>query len=310
MKKLLGAGGLAGGTILFSRFAHTPRIYQTWVGLGLSTASALQAAVTSLTTSRGKRSSYWVEAYPGYGSAESMNRVGAVRFAFANVLMTNPHPMQLVEEIASRQPDIVVLCESDGDEWNEMLVASFPEHGYRHFVRGGEPGSSFSVVSRAPIADFTVHENSEEADCRGFLEWKTQLPSGEWIPTFAIHPPAPISVGFAEEWSRYLARATDAIPTSGPVVVLGDFNATGLHGPFRHFRRRVNGEVVTRYVPTWPQNAGPQPPLGGVFGWAASRMRWVLPLDHVIVRGLRVWRVEIGSGAGSDHRPVYVDLGQ
>lgn len=296
--------------MVFSRFAYTPRIYQTGFGLGLSTASALQAAATSLTLSRKKRSAHWVEVYPGYGSQESMDRAGAVRFAFANVLMTNPHPKQLIEEIACQQPDIVVLCESDGDEWNEMLATALPGHDHCYFVRGGEPGSSFSVVSRVPIADFTVHENSEGSDRRGFLEWKTQLPSGEWIPTFAIHPPAPISVSFAEEWSRYLARATEALPTSGPVVVLGDFNATGLHGPFRHFRRRVNGEVVTRYVPTWPQNAGPQPPLGGLFGWAASRMRWVLPLDHAIVRGLRVWRVEIGSGTGSDHRPVYVDVGR
>lgn len=204
-------------------------------------------------------------------------------------------------------PDLIILAETDAPEWDEYLQEAFPTHFYRFAMNSATPGAGFRVVSRVPLTQVRAHEVGPNG--RAFLSWKCLLPSQKWVSIFALHPAAPITKEWTAEWAEYFAQVATQIPTGIPVVVIGDFNATQDHGPFRRLVKVIGGDVVTENVPTWPQNGYTYSLSGRIIQALVGRSRWLLPLDQAIIRGVPVQKVFFGQGIGSDHRPVYVDLG-
>lgn len=295
---LAGAAGIA---VAASVMSH-PRIYGNPMGRPLPFAGSLLAAVNSVLPGS-KRGDTVIQCHPDWGKM----REHTARFGFSNVLLSNPVPAALAAEIAGEDPDVIVLAETDGPEWDATLKEHFPLHSYRYAWKETTPGGGFSVVSRLPISQ--VKPVQLDSVSRVCLAFSVQLPGGIWVPVVAVHPAAPLTAGWIKEWAVYLNSLKEVVPASGPLIILGDFNATVHHGPLRDLIDFTGGEVVTENAATWPQNdylvgLGPR-----LLDAAVRRARWVLPLDHFIVRGIPVWRVSLGEGAGSDHRPVYADLG-
>ena len=93
-----------------------------------------------------------------------------------------------------------------------------------------------------------------------------------------------------------------AVATSGAQIMLGDFNASRDHAPFRALTR--SGLVdATETVRTTP--------WAGVT-WPADRGRWpaTVRLDHVLVTPgpVAVRRVWVERVVGTDHKAVIADL--
>jgi endonuclease/exonuclease/phosphatase (EEP) superfamily protein YafD len=86
----------------------------------------------------------------------------------------------------------------------------------------------------------------------------------------------------ADELSRY----------DGTLIVAGDFNATPYTPAFARFLDDARLTTVRAYPGTYPQ-------IAGDFG---------LPIDHVLVRGIRIAEIEALDAFGSDHRPLRADL--
>ena len=78
----------------------------------------------------------------------------------------------------------------------------------------------------------------------------------------------------------------------GPLVVVGDFNATPWSPALRTFLDELdlNGLNVAATWPVW-------------FGFAG------IPIDHALVsENLIITHIETGPNIGSDHRPVMIDV--
>ena len=219
-----GALGLAiAGTALASRKAASERVLSSPLGFPLVLTSVAQA-VLSATWSK-SRVGDWSITYAG----EMTYSKDLTRICFANVLNTNDSVVRCIEEIADEDPDVLVLAESDSEEWARSVRTLFPSHGYYFFEGSAIPGASFLVSSRQPVTQIRSHYDSEG---RPYLTWRIQLKSGRWVDMAAVHPAAPVSRRLTIQWAQYLAAVRDSLAHTGPLMLVGDFNATPQHGLF------------------------------------------------------------------------------
>jgi len=283
-----------------SRYISDPKMLgSTWGGPIIYWGAMLSAA-QSLFVRRN---------HHAYSSATHKNiqsQAATTRVCFANVLFSNPNPRGLAKEISRQDPDVVVLAETDNCEWGQILMAEFPRHHYRYTFEATTPGAGFKILSRLPITKVAAHKVGP--DGRAFIAWRGMTTNGKWISFFTVHPPAPVTRQGRRDWALYFNRLQHALPSKGSLVIIGDFNATRNHGPFRKLHKHTGGDVVTENVPTWPQNRYPDFTFGNIIGRTLSTTTRLLPLDQAIVRGVTVAKVEFGDGTGSDHRPIYIDL--
>lgn len=122
------------------------------------------------------------------------------------------------------------------------------------------------------------------------------LPSGALVTATAAHPtaPRPSSTG---AWVEDLDRLLDtAVATAGPQIVLGDFNASSDHAPFRAFARHGFVDTADHGRTdgpgwTWPEGTGLFP---------------LVRLDHVLVSSAHLVPLETRTLRlrGTDHRAV------
>lgn len=190
-----------------------------------------------------------------------------------------------------RSPDILLL-----QEMNERAVAIIAERlgmGYVYYPATVHPRVKHhvgnAILSRWPISD----------------DRKLLLPRLGWfggtgraavvatvavgerrLRVYSLHLATAFEVGYGgiEDQLRTIIR--DAAESPDPVVIGGDFNST-----------RVGGLLV---------DAG--------YAWITQRIgrtAWILPLDHLFVRGMDV-RATAGTVFGenlpSDHRPVWAEM--
>jgi endonuclease/exonuclease/phosphatase (EEP) superfamily protein YafD len=129
-----------------------------------------------------------------------------------------------------------------------------------------------------------------------------RVPGAVPVTVTGVHTISP-GRGRIEGWNRDLQSLVRAsTETAGPQLMLGDFNASRDHGPFRELLGTglVDGAETVRTPPwrgaTWPANK--------------SRMPVAVRLDHVLVTptSIGVRAVRLVSVAGTDHRGVLADL--
>jgi endonuclease/exonuclease/phosphatase (EEP) superfamily protein YafD len=156
-------------------------------------------------------------------------------------------------------------------------------------------GLGSALYSRTPLTATGVRKHGS-----GF--WQAQgtltVQGGRPIAVESVHPCAPIGPSKDDCWFRDLADQPRADPKGGPLrLLLGDFNATVDHAPFRRLLDsgyRDSAEVVGEGLkPTWP-----------TFKWLPG-----VVLDHVLVsEGIAVRRVQVFPVEGSDHRAVLAEI--
>lgn len=295
-----GALGVAvTGTALASRRVASTGLLSSPLGFPLVFASVAQA-VLNATLSR-SRMENWSIAYPG----ESPYPKDLTRVCFANVLNTNASMAHFIDEIAGEDPDVLVLAESDSGDWRQAVRTHLPSHGYSFWEQSAIPGASLLVSSRQPVTHMRSHYDAQE---RPYLTWRMQLKSGRWTDMVAVHPAAPVSRRLTRQWAQYLSAVRDSLPPTGPLILIGDFNATPQHGLFANLVSSLGCHVATEGVPTWPQNDYAYHLSHKKSAKLVGRARWLLSLDHILLRDVQAWRVWVGTGSGSDHRPVFADV--
>lgn len=215
-----------------------------------------------------------------------------LRVLSSNVLMVNPDPAGLLEEVFGSGADVVVL-----QEYSPRFSAEAAQHSEAYpyaLERPAEHSFGYAVFSRFPLDDV------EETPLEGvtLLEFTVRTPEGP-VRMANVHALPPIS-GNAALWHAELdALGARYAATEGPLVLAGDLNATRHHPSFARLLDRTgladaHAEVGRAAATTWPN---------GLFGWVPG-----LRLDHVLVRGLEVVDVWEGRPIGTDHNPVIADL--
>ncbi len=163
-------------------------------------------------------------------------------------------------------------------------LGRLPLEGTAAPAPGQDPSSDnplveVAVPGRAPLVVRAVHPYYPATDDVG--AWRRQL-------------------GALDRWAREHVAARP-----GPLVVLGDLNATADHACLRRLLapggplRLAAHEVGGGRRPTWP-SPGRWPGLPGLHG--------LLAIDHVLVHGVHVVAAGTAPVAGTDHAAAWARL--
>ena len=119
------------------------------------------------------------------------------------------------------------------------------------------------------------------------------IPNAQDLWVVVIDAREPKTSKLLDQRDRLLIGAAKKISElSGPVVVAGDFNATPLTPIFNDFLKIADVSATKFYISTFP-----------------SILNWIgIPLDHILVRNIRVKRIKALQSIGSDHRPLKAEL--
>lgn len=233
----------------------------------------------------------WV--IPGHLSGTPSGQV-ALRLGTSNVLMVHPDPDALITELVAEDPDVLLLQEIN-PRWAERLRASEALRPWPHRIFEPQEGSfGVAVLSKPPI-QVAIEALGGVPMARVEL-WLEGRPL--WL--YGIHTLPPRDAALTTRWHEQMAQLTRVVQRrSAPVVLAGDLNATRHHPSLRRLLAAglmdAHAEVGRASASTWPNGIFPVPPLR---------------LDHVLISDeLEVHRVWEGAGWGSDHRPVFAELG-
>jgi len=215
----------------------------------------------------------------------------------ANLLFNNTRAGALGSEIGSERPDLLAL-EEFTDRTSSALAASgaLDAFGY-HITRVTDEPSGIALYSRLPLRDAEVITVAGRPVIRALV-----VTAAGPVTVVVVHTVAPVDHATVANWSDELSGLASMVAVvHGPLVVVGDFNATDGNRPFATMKRRgglVDALDATGkgYATTWPQNRRILPAL-------------VRP-DHVLAgRGIVPLRGRTMNNPGSDHRAVVADLG-
>lgn len=217
----------------------------------------------------------------------------SVRVMSANLLMVNPDPTALAQEIRAADPDILMLQELS-PRWVEALqdAGVWARWPYGEAIAREDSFGSAIRFKRPPLSS-SVFELDSLPQTRGSVA----LGTGE-LEIWNIHILPPRTFAY---WRAYRFQADllldAAREQTGPFLMGGDFNSPGMSRFVRQMRDVMDdawdlaGEGPGH---TWPNGVFPLPPLR---------------LDHLYLsRDLTVSEISIGVGAGSDHRPLLATL--
>lgn len=217
-----------------------------------------------------------------------------------NLLYANSRTAAAVAEIRRVNPDLLVLQEYD-PQWDATLYPALAED-YPFVARHVRPGPFGSAVfSRLPFcgqADFLV----PPGDARLPILRAEVLFGDQPVAVYGIHlwPPKGLDL-FVAQRRRQLHLAELLAEETGPVIVCGDFNYTARHELHRVLLQL--GLADAHEVAGWGRGST----------WPMTAPGRFLPgfaIDHVYVGGgLTCGSARTGSAAGSDHKPVIVEVG-
>ncbi len=206
-----------------------------------------------------------------------------------NVQAANKDRGAVIEWLARQDADLVFLLESTF-EWEDAVAtaglpyrvaAAVPDQytfGITLLAREGiEPVARDLVFGDRPVVEAEV----------GFGD--------DAVKVLAIHPFSPTSEERAETRDEHLDQAALwARARTGPVVVVGDLNASPWSAAFRRLTR--DGDLDNSldghgFQPSWPDGWGPL----------------MIPIDHALHSDdLVAVERSTGPALGSDHRPLIV----
>lgn len=194
--------------------------------------------------------------------------------------------------IRSRSPDIVVLLEFDR-QWKNGLSAVTEEYRYKRMIARENVG--IAILSKVKVSGMEILY----LDTTGVPSLLVEVVlDNQRIQVLAIHPEAPLGEQAFETrneaFSSIIARRQSL---SENLMIIGDFNTTPYSIYFRKLLKGLN-LVDSRkgfgVLATWP-------------AWLPPAR---IPIDHCLIsKNLFVRRREVGPMVGSDHLPVYVEVG-
>jgi endonuclease/exonuclease/phosphatase (EEP) superfamily protein YafD len=194
---------------------------------------------------------------------------------------------QLIEDI---HPDVVGLVEVD-DRWLRGVAPVVAQFGGRlERPRGDNFG--VALYTRAPLAGSIEELGGSLPVAVGSVNI-----DGASFSIMLIHPLPPVSAAALVAQREELDAVADRAHTlAGPVVIMGDFNATPWSRPYRRFLAS-SGLCDSR--------AG----FGIQATFPAASVVLRIPIDHLLATcsvGIADRHVE--RDVGSDHLPIVLDL--
>ena len=212
-----------------------------------------------------------------------------------NVLMTNRDSEKLRALVRDRDPDVILVVETDG--WWEQQLREL-ENDRPHGVKQPQ-GNTYGMLlySRFPLIDARV-EFRVERDVPS-IHTDVRLPSGDLVRLHCLHPrpPAPgESATSKERDAEMLIVARELKGKDKPSIVIGDLNDVAwsrTNAMFTKISGLLDPRIGRGFYSTFNAN------------WPFIRF----PLDHAFAsRHFRLDAFEVLPHVGSDHFPVFARL--
>lgn len=234
-----------------------------------------------------------VVAAPAWSSSTSPRADKDLTVLSVNLHEGKGNPLQIMDAVRYHAVDVLVLVEVTPE-----AVTDLDDDGARTYfpqrvgeAREGVVGTL--VMSRYPLTERDAGVSPAGDSLQPVVDVTT--PVGR-VRLRAVHPPPPLE-GRTDDWHAALTSLTSWVheqPTSEPLLLAGDFNASSGHPVFRRLADGlVDAQVAAGrgWVRTWPFEDRRFPPY--------------VALDHQLSRGLVV--VDAGQVAlnRTDHAAVW-----
>lgn len=221
----------------------------------------------------------------------------AITVLSSNLMMGAADVAELARIVSDVRPDVVSLQEVTPDAYTRIVASPIATVGLNEFAWPGPGATGTVLLTRAPqrgrakLPGMVLHN----------LVAVTDLPGAPGTRVLAVHSGAPVpGAGYGElaiKDLKALRGHIEKLPP-GPMIAIGDFNATWDH---KHYRDLLAGGIEDAtdqagggWLPTYPTDKiGHRP---------------VVAIDHVISRGFVATKVRTVELAGTDHRVLIVTL--
>jgi endonuclease/exonuclease/phosphatase (EEP) superfamily protein YafD len=233
------------------------------------------------------------------GQQAAQAQGASLRLVTHNLYVRNHRPDALAEWLEHQDADVIVFQEIK-EQTAAVMAAASDRYPYQFFgwptnyvdrPELREELNGLAILSRYPLRDPFVFRQTRYAAPAAFAD--LLLPGETTVRLIVVHTSNPFRrSGMRSRNQLMKALAAELRRYEGPLVVAGDFNATPYTPAFAQFLSDAGLTTVRAYPGTYPQ-------IAGDFG---------LPIDHVLVRGVRIVDIEALDAFGSDHRPLRADL--
>lgn len=218
-----------------------------------------------------------------------------IKFYIANVLQDNEKPEKLREEIKNKDADILLFMETNA-RWMKDLKSAVKDYPHRVEVPLNNTYGML-LYSKLPLREDEVRFLVD--DSIPSISTIVQLPSGDEIQLFCIHPTPPMpqhNPSSADRDAEMMLIAKSAKDNALPVIVAGDFNDVAWSDSTKLFKD-ISGLLDPRV------GRG----FYNTFNAKSYIMRW--PLDHFFASDeFRLVKMELGEDIDSDHFPVMFEI--
>lgn len=242
---------------------------------------------------------------PARASAPAQASAATLRVMTCNVYKGRADPERIVELVRSEGVQVLALQETTRDFVSELERAGLGEL-LPYSSRASSDGVyGNGIWSALPISDAqsdAVGSSASAMPSGTVTLGADDSGAGARICLVSVHTCAPVP-GYWDLWKRSVeeigsVRDRAAVDTATRYVLMGDFNATYDHAPFREMlggTLRDAAREVGRLTLTWPADRGPVPALSGI--------------DHVVMGpGVGAQDIEVAPVAGTDHRALLATL--
>lgn len=212
-----------------------------------------------------------------------------------NVYCGNWDPEGLRNWLATRPADVVALEEVPAHVERALAGLSPDIFPYSARIPAGRTLTrsrwrgceGILLLSRFPIDQTSMYQSDPKA--WPSLTARLRVPEVGDVWLVIVHANDPIHPPDLQRRDQFLASIAPTIASmNGPVLVVGDFNATPFTPVFRQFLDEAELSPPRSLPGSYPSNVGA---LG-------------IPIDHVLVRDAHLASVHALAAIGSDHRPV------
>ncbi|MEM9774345.1 MAG: endonuclease/exonuclease/phosphatase family protein [Chloroflexota bacterium] len=235
---------------------------------------------------------YFVLPYiiPKVSTAYAANQT-VVKLMTSNVLYGNRSPDQLMETVNAVDPDILIVQEMSGYNQDQM-AALWEKYPY---ISDSPNGGAQEIIVFSKLELLSVEHYTEDTLWRSQAQVTVNI-DGQITTILGMHPKAPMSNNRYQRRNGELSRtATRVSQIETPLVVAGDLNITPWTPIFKRFLSNANltdGRARSGLHMTWSPDGLPR----------------VIPIDHVLYRGIDLHSFTSGPDTGSDHLPVIVEF--
>ena len=227
-----------------------------------------------------------------FGTSAAVNDE-SLRVVSANVYSQNRNAKGLREWLDSIKPDVIFI--SEVDPWWAMQIESWKADWPHQIVRARGDHFGLALLSRYPIRDSEVRILERDIPA---VQARIAAPFGD-CTVVGLHTLPPVGSLRSAIRNRQLAEsATWISDLPKPRIVVGDLNCAPASPYFGDFLKATGLRDSRR---GWGWQAS----------WHATRPLIRIPIDHCLVEpGMRVSNREVGPDVGSDHFPIWAQIGK